>query len=440
MQFPKARKASLDAKELERLFSGMAEFPKPRVTLAHRAAVLLVAGTMLVLPLLYFAFTAGVVWLTWWHTTHNYVWMSVPGGRTKLFAFVGYAGLAVGGVLWVLSLIRPLFTRFRGESAEEGLSREDEPVLFAFADRLAENVGSPRPEIIHLDLDVNASASYETKMFGLGRKAFTLTLGIPLVAGLTLAQLAGVIAHEFGHFSQRGSTLLDRLIRRVNLWFALAVHRRDVVDEVIESVTDSEDGNVLLALVGFLLWILVGLGRIVLWCLMQIGLFVSSSLLRRMEFDADRYEIAVVGTNVFEETSRRIVELSVAHAFASRHVFDSMRGDYLPDDYAGFVAGLANKSRRVQKKARKLIKKEKSSWLASHPPTRARIRAAEKLDQPGVLHSKRSSSALFRNFQQKSKGLTNLLYEIRYNDSYAPETRRSTREAVETYVTTMEKT
>ena len=89
--------------------------------------------------------------------------------------------------------------------AGTGLSRLDEPALFAFVDRLADKVGCPRPDIIRLNLDVNASAYYETSFFGSRRRPFTLTLGLPLVGGLTLTQLAGVIAHELGHFGQRGS-------------------------------------------------------------------------------------------------------------------------------------------------------------------------------------------------------------------------------------------
>jgi len=364
--------------------------------------------------------------------------MNVPRLYLKVGAFMLYVGILIAGCLWVLSLIKALFWKMPRETAEQGLERSDEPLLFAFADRLADAVGAPRPDNIRLDLDVNATASYETTAFGLGRRSFTLTLGVPIVAGLTLPQLAGVMAHEFGHFSQRGSTFLDRLIHRVNSWFFAAIARRDMIDDMIESLTDPEDEGALIMFLGFLLWILVGLGKIVLWCLMQVGLFVSSSLLRRMEFDADRYEAAVVGSKVFETTSNRMYELSVANIVATKHVFDTAQGNYLPDDYAGFVAGLSKKSRKVKKKARKLIEKEKAGWLSSHPPTRNRILAAKKQDMPGVLSSSLPSSALFKSFSKCSKSLTDGMYQIHFGRNYMPGTCRPSSEAVESYLKTME--
>jgi len=58
-------KATLNAKQLNEMFAGIGEIPRPRVTLAHRFVALFVAGMMLVLPLLYIAFVAGIGWLTW---------------------------------------------------------------------------------------------------------------------------------------------------------------------------------------------------------------------------------------------------------------------------------------------------------------------------------------------------------------------------------------
>lgn len=417
------------------------DLPRPRVAILHRIVALFVACVMLVLPLFYLAFIAGVAWITWWHATHSYqMWVFVPGVRATVFLMILYVALIVMGVMWTLSLIKPLFMRlvFPPDDGQGVLKRKDEPLLFAFADRLADKVGSPRPDVIRVQLDVNATASYDTALFGLVRKSFTLSLGVPLVAGLTLSQLAGVMAHEFGHFSQRGSTLLQRLIRRINMWFAFAVYREDAIDTMIASMVDEGGDHPLLALVAFVMWILVWLGRGVLWVLMMIGLGVSSALLRRQEFDADRYQIGLIGSNGFEETMERVMRLSVAHVFAAQQVFNSLRGDHLPADFPGFVVALADESKRVKKKTRKLLDNEQAGLLSSHPAMRTRIRAAEKLDLPGVFHSKQPGSALFKSFRRDSKQLSSMLYEARFGDAYTPNTRRSTEEAIEIYMQTME--
>jgi DNA-directed RNA polymerase subunit RPC12/RpoP len=119
------------------------DFPKPRPSIMHRFTALFVACTMLVLPLVYIAFTAGVGWLTWWHTTHNYVWISYFRGRSVIYIAALYGFMVVAGVLWVFSLIRPIFMRISPEETEEGISREEEPLLYELADSIAEVVGSP---------------------------------------------------------------------------------------------------------------------------------------------------------------------------------------------------------------------------------------------------------------------------------------------------------
>lgn len=240
--------------QLLQLLSDSVVFPKQSVHAAHRLVAGLVAVAMLILPLLYIGFIAGVAGLTWWHIRYDGIWIKASFGYAKVVAAALYIGLGLGGIVWTLSLVRPLFMRFRSEEGIPGLLRAEEPVLFAFAERLADRVGCPRPQIIRLNLDVNASAGYETSLFGLRRRAFTLTLGLPLVRGMTLCQLAGIMAHEFGHFGQRNSSFLTRFITRTNSWFVVAVSQRDLLDALIETL--AEAGHYLATLVAFLLLVL----------------------------------------------------------------------------------------------------------------------------------------------------------------------------------------
>ncbi|MFO1094683.1 MAG: M48 family metalloprotease [Planctomycetaceae bacterium] len=432
----RAPASTADKGALRAVLSGFAgDFSRPRVTITHRLTALIVASVMILLPLIYVAFIAVIGWLTWWHASHDYVWLSVPGGRIKILAAIAYFGLIVLGCLWVLSLIKPLFLRPADQATEGGLAREAEPLLFQFAEKVADVVGSPRPEQIRLALEANAYASYDTRMLGLGRKTFTLTLGIPLASGLTLAQLAGIIAHEFGHFSQSGSTLLTRLIHRVNFWFAAAVYRHDTLDDAVEAMLDS--GHAFGAIFGFCCWILVGLGRVLLWCLMYFGVIVSHGLSRRMEFDADRYEIGVVGTKTFKQSTRRLVELDVASAIAQEFAFGSLNAQGLPDDFPAFVAGLADGDKRVRKKAKKLIREERSSWLKTHPTMQSRIAAAERLDAPGIFHSELPGSIVFRDFRSHCRELTRTLYTLRFGGSIKQSDLRPAYDALETYLETM---
>ncbi len=421
-----------------RLLDEVEDFPRPRTSIMHWFVSTIVLLAMLMLPLIYLAFTAGVGWITYWHAMHDYVWMRVPGIQTKFFAGLLYAILVLVGVVWFFSLLGVLFIRPPKRERETPLLRQEQPILYAFADRLAEIVGSPKPIAINLDMDVNASASFESSFFGLRRKYFCLTLGIPLIAGMSLEELAGVMAHEFGHFSQRGSSFQQRCIGTINNWFMLAVYRRGNVDVVMETI--GEESGVLFSITAFLTYITVALGRAVLWCLMFVGLFLSASLLRRQEFDADRYEINLVGTETFVDSSKKLVSLSVAFALANQHVFGSRCGDHLPKNFAEFVAGLEKKSKTAKSRAAKLIKRQQYEMFSSHPTVMSRINAARKQDKPGVFHSKLSAEVLVKSFKPKCSELTQATYAFYFGRHFTPETMRSSDDVVQTFLNTREGT
>ena len=57
------------------------------------------------------------------------------------------------------------------------------------------------PKRIDLDCQLNAAASLRRGALSLFGNDLVLTIGLPLVAGLNVQQFAGVIGHEFGHFT-----------------------------------------------------------------------------------------------------------------------------------------------------------------------------------------------------------------------------------------------
>jgi Zn-dependent protease with chaperone function len=246
------------------------------------------------------------------------------------------------------------------------------------------------------------------------------------------------MAHELGHFSQRGSTWLERLVRRVNMWMNLAITRRDRIDDLIDYLAEFRIG--LIALLSFVLWIFIWMGRGILWLIMQLGLLVSASLMRRTVFDADRYSLGLAGSDVFQQTLERMVLINEAHAVASQHFFKGKRqGDHLPRDFPAFVVGLAEQSSRAKKKAARRLKNEKLRWLSPQPTTRSRIRAAQRLDRPGTLRSDLPGGAMFRDFASTCRRLSHAEYEARFASAYYPATNRATKEAVRQYLETMER-
>src|SRR5262249_35949333 len=128
---------------------------------------------------------------------------------------------------------------------------------------------------------------------------------------LSLREFAGIIAHEFGHFTQGFGMRLSYIVRNVNGWFARLVYQRDAWDVALEEwASESEDPWVMLVV--SMVQFGIGTSRLILKLLMFLGHTVSCFMLRQMEYNADSYEIKVAGSAAFESTTRRVASLQAA--------------------------------------------------------------------------------------------------------------------------------
>ena len=124
------------------------------------------------------------------------------------------------GIVVVFFMVKPVLARPASRRQLMLVQPNDQPELFAFIREVCSQVRAPVPGRVQLDCQVNASASLGAGPLNLRQRDLVLTIGIPLVAGLSVRQLGGVLAHEFGHFAQGGGMRLTTLIRGVNAWFA----------------------------------------------------------------------------------------------------------------------------------------------------------------------------------------------------------------------------
>ena len=151
-------------------------------------------------------------------------------------ALVVYVAPLVVGAIVIVFMFKPLFAPPAEEGRRRSITSQSDPLLFEFVQRICALVGAPIPRRIDIDCNINASAGFRRGWLSLlSGRDLVLTIGMPLAAGLTLQQLAGVLAHEFGHFSQRAGMRLTYIIRSINFWFVRVVYQRDAWDEWLET-------------------------------------------------------------------------------------------------------------------------------------------------------------------------------------------------------------
>lgn len=379
--------------------------PEVRVSAVYRLGLAVVALTMVALPLAYVTLIVAAGYGVYWHITANQHLLSDSEGFWALALYL--VPVIVGGIL-VVFMVKPLFAPRSKEMEPLPLTPESEPRLHAFIHRLCEVVGAPRPRRIVVDCEANASAGFRRGLVSLLGNDLVLTIGLPLAGGLSLRALAGVLAHEFGHFAQATGMRLTYVIRSVNGWFARVVYTRDAWDEWLVSASG---WDIRIAVVIWIARFFVWLTRGILWVLMMLGHALSCFMLRQMEFDADRYEAHLAGGEVFAETARRLPLLGVGVQFAQGDLEDSLNDDRLVDDFVALALENENNlPEEVREEVRKHVEEETTGLLDTHPASAERIASVLRLDAPGLFTFEGPASELFADFGTLSRSATRDYY------------------------------
>jgi Zn-dependent protease with chaperone function len=383
---------------------------------------------MLILPLIYVGIVGVAAISLYWHATQNAsLFESVRSVRVALFLYL--MPLVVGAIL-IVFMVKPLFASPARKPRLRPLDPSSEPLLFAFVDGVCQVVGAPTPVRIFVDNSVNAGAAAEVGLVSLLQRRLVLVVGLPLVAGLDLRQFAGVLAHEFGHFSQSAGMTLSYLISTINRWFARVVYERDRWDEWLETWSHEQHPSLILIAYGARLT--VWATRRILWVLMMLGHLISSFLLRQMEFDADRYEMALSGSEAFIETMRRIQILNLAMAGAHADLSEGWKEGRLADDLPRLVlANVPQIPRAMLDEMDRSTTSRKTGLFDTHPADTSRIAAARTAQAPGLFHVKGPATDVFRDFDALARSVTIGDYKSLFGPGFSPDCLQPVASVVE---------
>jgi Zn-dependent protease with chaperone function len=362
---------------------------------------------MVLLPLIYVALIVLVIVALGYHAVnHVTIFQHAKGSSGVKGAVLIYVTPLVCGAVMVAFMLKPLFAKSAQPMKGRTLDPQAEPLLYAFIDGVCTSVGAPRPKRIEVDSRINAAAGYSGGPFSLfGREPY-LVIGLGLVAGLDLKQLAGVMAHELGHISQRSGMWLSEVIGSINHWFARVVYERDTWDQALEEW--SANDNNYIKIMGGLARLAVWLTRRVLWVLMNAGHLVNMVVSRQQEFDADRYAARMVGAKTFAETSSRLNELSLASQGAMSDLQSSWQQRRLPDDYPKLIlANVPQVPAEMLAAYRKSVDETRTGFFDTHPSDRDRIAHAQ-VEEPGngIFNLDGPATDVFGDFDALARSVT----------------------------------
>jgi Zn-dependent protease with chaperone function len=173
-----------------------------RPSTAYRYRILAILAGLIGFLLFYLLLIGTVIYAIIWLAENP---PTLPKDRGVIIVIVAYLGGFVAlGMLLVL-LVKGLFKSQQGDRQRYvRVTREEQPVLFEFIDKVCDETSAPRPHGVYISPDVNAAVMYDTSLVNLvvPPKKY-LVIGAGLVNAIGLREFKATLAHEFGHFSQK---------------------------------------------------------------------------------------------------------------------------------------------------------------------------------------------------------------------------------------------
>jgi Zn-dependent protease with chaperone function len=268
-------------------------------------------------------FVGSYLGLTGWlvYTTYGYLAGALAGGAGAVRGYLAAAPLLFLSIF----MLKAMIFRDKGGSGQDfPVTPEQEPGLFAFLNRIADEAGAPRPHKVFLSPGVNAGVFYDFSVLNLIiplRR--NLTIGLGLVNALSLSEFKAVLAHEFGHFGQR-SMAIGRWVHTAQRVAASIVTKRDFLDGILLGISRSDFR---IAWIGWIMRVVVWSLRSVLDTLFSMVVLAERALSREMEFQADLVAVSLAGSDAIVHALHKLNPADAA--------FDQAAGLVLSEHHEG---------------------------------------------------------------------------------------------------------
>lgn len=390
-------------------------FETRRRSPAYVLALAVTALLMILIPLMYLSLAAAIGYGVIYYVENAWdpiFTTSVPW-MLGLFA---YLAPPFAGMMMILFMFKAILSRQERKGRVDPVEVDASEPFIEYVRNIARAVGAPLPCKVVVDANANASAQFAPGFANLLRRRLVLTVGLPLLSGMNTREIAGIIAHEFGHFSQGVGMYFSLVIRRISYWLHRVVYERDEWFVYLEEPSPERNWwlGALFKFSGWMVW----LNRKVLWCFMMLGHMISFHLLRQMEFDADQFESRVAGSDYFVRTSEHLVLLSAAWQRSMPSVWDGWDDRRLPEEFGTLVSRC---ERALGDDERKAIlsasyRHESSLW-DTHPDNVTRVLAVERRPVAGVYTLEEDCTLLFRDFGAFSREASGSYYRSIWGDA-----------------------
>lgn len=334
---------------------------------------------LLVFVLVYLSLVAAASWFLYWSIVY-------PLPRWSIISIGFKIGIVTMAATLLVFLLKFLFHRRKIDYSQyTEIHVENYPDLFNFIQEISQEADAPMPKKVFVDASINAKVFYDRPALGwLKSSNKNLLIGLGLVNGINRSEFKAVLAHEFGHFTQRSMRLGTYSYMITRNIYAM-VYQKDRVDQFIEKWKYA--GVLRLSMFAWALSPILEFVRFILIMMAKRLNYLQSSMSRQMEFQADLVAVRLAGSNAIINTLYKLTNINKAFKFSlqqidmaaenglvTNNVFQHYRGihEYLMHYNLNYAKKDLSKRKVLAEKASYLFKQNDLStpdMYASHPPS-----------------------------------------------------------------------
>jgi Zn-dependent protease with chaperone function len=404
-----------------------ADLTKP--TSAYKQRAWWAVASLALFVVLYIALASWFVW-----TAYRLYSEAMRGGTGVLFNyFIG----TCAAFLAIFMLKALVFVKKGSTANDVEVTQADQPRLFAFLYRLADEAGAPRPTRVFLSARVNAAVFYDLSVINLifpSKK--NLEIGLSLVNVLSLSETKAVLAHEFGHFAQRSMA--------IGSWVYIAqqiaehvIAKRDKLDGFLQGLSSTDFR---IAWIGWLLSLIVWSIRSLLDTILRLVVLAQRALSRQMEFQADLVAVSLTGSDELIHALHKLQAADEAWERTLSFANSELRAERMPHDLFAVQTQIIKKMAHIfddedygkvpkfegsMPAAHRVFKTsfaQPPQMWSTHPASSDREENAKKTYLPAP-HDDRSAWLLFDKVEElKAKVVSNFVGEIKAEPATAEKT------------------
>lgn len=356
--------------------------------------------------------------------------LSIVGGfylialKPMFFTIAIGLGLVAMALLVVIFLLKFLFKSHKVNRLDLiEINEAEEPELFQLINDIVLEVGTHFPKKVYLSADVNASVFYDSSFWSMFLPVKkNLQIGLGLVNSVTKQELKAILAHEFGHFSQR-TMKVGSYVYNVNQVIFNMLYDNESYEELQQRWASTNDYIYLFVKLASRItegikWVLIKLYGVVNISYMALS--------REMEFHADEIAASITG---YEPLKKSLLRLTVADNaynnvlnYYNNKISDNVKSESIYNDHTAVIHYLSELNNlpvsnqlpdvalEEQSKYDKSKLVIKNQW-ASHPSTKDRIERLEKTGYTSTTTTDTLANELFMHLPSYQQQLTNKVFE-----------------------------